>query len=227
MFEASDPSAERSAAFELRAIWVSLRALRNALAHSTTERDVGDVGALLRVLDERLEDSDELLIAAMPSARMEWDRMRRLVESLMPDEIPQPVELLQARREAQMRRDMLARLGYYSAEELADLHGSRAKNRYALAARWMREGKIFGVPLGARTVFPAFQFDSDGAAFPIIARVLRALPRADMSPWAVGLWWFTRNPLLPGEARPAELVGTRDEPRIVDAAQRLAEPLPL
>jgi hypothetical protein len=91
----------------------------------------------------------------------------------------------------------------------------------------MQEGRIFGVPLGARTLFPAFQFDSAGAAYPIVSEALSTLPRDDMSRWAVGLWWYARNPLLPGDARPAELIGTRDEQRIVDAARRLAEPLPL
>ena len=153
--------------------------------------------------------------------------MNELIASLMPTEIPQPVELLQARRSAQMRRDMLSRFGYFTAEELADMHGSKARNRYALAARWVREGRIFGVPLGARSVFPAFQFDSEGHAYPIVATVLDALPREDMSPWSVGLWWFANNAFLPGEARPAELIGTQDQERLLDAAQRLAEPLPL
>ena len=154
--------------------------------------------------------------------------MDELIASLMPAEIPQPVELLQARRSAQMRRDMLSRFGYFTAEELADMHGSKARNRYALAARWVREGRIFGVPLGARSVFPAFQFDSDGKLYPIVVRDrANVLPREDMSPWSVGLWWFANNAFLPGEARPADGSGPKDQELLLDAAQRLAQPLPL
>jgi hypothetical protein len=145
----------------------------------------------------------------------------------MPDSIPQPFELLQARRSAAMRRDLLARYGYFTAAELADLHGSTAKNRYALAARWMREGKVFGVALGARTVFPAFQFDAEGRPRAVVAQILGVLPLDDMSAWAVALWWCANNAYLPGQGRPAELVGTRDEQRLLAAAQRLSEPEPL
>jgi hypothetical protein len=182
---------------------------------------------LAREVEERLGGSEDLIIAAWPSGHEQRKRMNGLVESLMPDEIPQPVELLQARRSAQMRRDMLMYFGYFSAEDLADMHGSAAKNRYALAARWAREGRVFGVPLGARNVFPAFQFNAEGVPYPVVAQALAALPREDMSPWAVGLWWYANNASLPGEARPAELIGTQDQERIIGAAARLAQPLPL
>jgi len=205
------------------ALCLSLSALRNTLAHSS------DAGAttLIAQLDASLGASEDVMIAALPSATQERDRRAELVESLMPDSIPQPVELLQARRSAAMRRDLLTQFGYFSAEELADMHGSTAKNRYALAARWQREEKVLGVPRGARTVYPAFQFDSDGRPLPIIATVLDALPTVAMSAWAVALWWCANNAYLPGQARPVELLGSRDEQEILSAARRLSEPEPL
>jgi len=153
--------------------------------------------------------------------------MNVLADSLTPDEIPQPIELLQARRNAAMRREMLTTYGYWSAEELADMHGSKAKNRHALASRWAREGRVFTVPLGARNVFPAFQFDPDAEPYPVVADTLAALPRDEMSTWGVGLWFYANNGWLPGEARPAELIGTREQELIVIAARRLSEPEPL
>lgn len=163
----------------------------------------------------------------MTSAAKLWGHMDALADALTPNDIPQPVELLQARRNAVMRRDMLATHGYLSAEELADLHGSKAKNRHALASRWAREGRVFTVPLGARSVFPAFQFDADSQPYPVVAEVLAALPRDEMSAWGVGLWFFASNAWLPGEARPLELIGTREQELIVHAARRLSEPEPL
>lgn len=205
------------------ALWLSLAALRNTLAHSSDK----EARTLIAQLDESMGDSEDVLIAAMPSASQERDRRDRLVQTLMPDSIPQPVELLQARRSAAMRRDLLARYGCLTAEELADLHGSTAKNRYALAARWMREGKVFGVSQGARTVFPAFQFDADGRPQRVVAQTLEALPTEAMSAWAVALWWYANNAHLPGQARPAELIGTQDEKHLLAAAGRLSEPEPL
>lgn len=193
--------------------------------------DVGDedeVAKLAAALDSTTLDSEELIIASWPhSDDAVRDRMDGLAAALTPDEIPQPAELLQARRNAVMRREMLARFGYYTAEELADMQGSKAKNRFALATRWTRDGRVFSVPLGNRGVFPAFQFDEHGEPYPIVARVLAVLPRADMSPWGVGLWFYANNVWLPGQARPAELIGGREQDLIVDAAQRLSEPEPL
>lgn len=199
-----------------------VQALKDALARS--DRPEGQ--ALWEAISDIVAEHDTMMLVLPPSTDEEHERFERLVQYLTPDDIPQPVELLQARRSAQMRREMLASFGYYSAEELADRHGSKAANRYATATRWSREGKVFGVPLGARTVFPAFQFNRDGQPYPVVRDVLAALPREDMSPWAVGLWWYTSNPDLPGRARPAELVATPDEPRLVEAARELTEPQP-
>jgi hypothetical protein len=205
----------------LGALSISMVALRRILPRGSDEAT-----ALIAGL-ESIGACEDVLIAAVPSVQQERDCRDRLVQALMPDSIPQPVELLQARRSAAMRRDMLARYGYLTAEALADLHGSSAKNRYALAARWMREGKVFGVPQGARTVFPAFQFDAHGRPHPIIAPVLDALPTEAMSRWAVALWWYANNAHLPGQARPTDLIGTQDEQHIAAAARGLSEPEPL
>lgn len=209
------------------AVAVSQDTLREAIKHASADLDDPTIRALGNLFDGAFPEGGDLLIARMPSFEDARERMDRLAAMLTPDTIPQPVELLQARRNAAMRRDMLAQYGYYTAEDLADLHGSRAQNRHATATRWNREGRIFGVPLGARTVFPAFQIDADGAPYLIVAEVLDALPREAMSPWAVGLWWYADNAWLPGEAGPAELIGGPEEDRIVEAARRLAEPLPL
>jgi hypothetical protein len=199
--------------------------LRDALQLAGRE---GEASKLADALDSDALDSEELIIARWPNTGDEIrDRMDGLAAALTPDEIPQPTELLQARRNAVMRRDMLSRFGYYTAEELADMHGSTAKNRYALATRWIRDGRVFAVPLGARGVFPAFQFDADAKPYPVVTQTLAELPRADMSPWGVGLWFYANNAWLPGEARPAELIGAREQDLVVEAARRLSEPEPL
>jgi hypothetical protein len=209
----------------LLAIRVGRRTLREAIQTGGRE---GEMSKLAAALDSAALDSDELIIARWPGADAAIrDRMDSLAAALTPDEIPQPVELLQARRNAVMRRDMLARFGYYTAEELADMHGSTAKNRYALATRWGRDGRVFSVPLGTRNVFPAFQFDAHAEPYPVVAETLSALPREDMSPWGVGLWFYANNAWLPGEVRPAELIGGREQELVVSAAQRLSEPEPL
>lgn len=203
----------------------------SAVLDALDERALAAGGELsvksLREFKEHLRESENVLIAPLPSARADQERMGKLIDALMPDSIPQPVEVLQARRSAELRRDMLAEHGFYSADELADMHGSRARNRYALAARWARERRIFGVPWHGRTVFPAFQLDDDGNPYPVIGRVLAALPCDGMSQWAIGLWWHAHNAHLPEQARPSELVRGDRQELLVGAALRLAQPLPL
>jgi hypothetical protein len=207
------------------AVKIARTTLRDALQTGDGE---GDASTLANALDSAAFDSDELIIARWPdSEALARARMDDLAAALTPDEIPQPIELLQARRNAVMRRDMLAHYGYYIAEELADMHGSTAKNRYALATRWSRDGRVFSVPLGTRSVFPAFQFDADGQPYPIVGETLAALPRDDMSAWGVGLWFYAHNVWLPGEARPADLIGGREQALVAEAARRLTEPEPL
>lgn len=199
--------------------------LRMRCAPAPADRDdSGDMSPAERLAVAARTAAGSGATLAADAQRARWEA---LVDLMLPDDIPQPVELLQARRSARMRRDMLARHGYHTAEDLADMHGSRAKNRYALAARWASAGRIFGVPYGGRTAYPAFQFDEAFAPRAIVADVLAALPRKDMSPWAVALWWYANNLWLPDEASPAEVLGSDQEPAIVAAARHLAEPLPL
>lgn len=156
------------------------------------------------------------------------ERHERLVDVFMPETVEQPAEIWHAKREAEMRQDLLTHYGFYGMEDLADLHGSKARNRHQLASRWQREGLIFGVPVGARTVFPAFQIDAaEGRPHKLVADVLAAMPRAEMSPWSVALWWDAPNPRLTGHPRPVELLGTAEEGNLITAAQALSEPEPL
>ena len=192
-------------------------------------------------------DDENLLLASMAEATVEeliakdphgmWsasarqdarERHERLVDFFMPDTVDQPAEVWHAKREAEMRQDLLTQYGFYGVEDLADLHGSRARNRHQLGSRWQRDGLIFGVPLGGRTVFPAFQIDAtEGRPRKIVAEVLAAMPRDEMSPWSVALWWNAPNPTLAAHARPIELLGTAGERKLVAAARALSEPEPL
>lgn len=160
---------------------------------------------LRRLLQERTEPSTE-----------------DLADQLMPDApIPSPLKVLGARREAEARLDLLREFGAYSAEELGELR-SKAENRHALASRWRSKGKVFSVDYRGRQLFPGFQFDPSAAPLPVVADVLAALPREEMSEWEVALWWVAANEWLGGE-RPVDLLGD-DPAALPSAASRLTEP---
>lgn len=83
-------------------------------------------------------------------------------------EPPAPAALLQARRNAQARKQLLDEFGALKAVEVADLAGSTAENRSATANRWRHEGRIFGVRYQDAVYYPGFQFADDGQPLPAI-----------------------------------------------------------
>jgi hypothetical protein len=152
--------------------------------------------------------------------------MASLIDAMLPDEpppVPSEATVLQARRNAHARLELLEEFGYVTAEQIAEGR-SRADNRHALASSWRRGGRVFAVEYKGRKLFPGFQFDEQGLPRPVISAVLAALPTAQMSDWEVALWWTSANGWLDSE-RPVDRLDDRDA--LVAAAAHLAEPLPL
>lgn len=203
-----------------------LRSLRTALG--TLDGSSDAAMRLASAVDHAIEHGNALVVGyrEAPGAAAEADllaRMRVLTDQLMPDlDVPSDAATLLARRNAKRRTELLREFGALSGEQIAE-ERSRAANRHALAARWRKEGRVFGVPYRGQTLYPAFQFDDDGVLRPVIAEVLAALPRAQMSEWEIALWWTAGNGALAGR-RPVDLLDERPQ-ELAAAARRLAEPL--
>jgi hypothetical protein len=148
-------------------------------------------------------------------------RNRQLLQHLLaPAEVPSGAELVQLRRNAEARRAFLAEFGALTSKEVAELAGSRATNRAALANRWKAQGRIFAIETGGQSLFPAFQFAEDGQARPVVAEVLAALgPKA--AGWQTALWFTGANGWL-GAKRPVDLLESAPE-AVAAAARREAE----
>lgn len=138
----------------------------------------------------------------------------RLIESMLPASVPSAVTVLQARRNALAREQMLQEFGGLSSAEVADLAGSRAANKAALAHRWRQEGRVFSVPHRGVSYFPGFQFDEEGQPIPVIAEVIRRLGSRSTE-WGMALWFTANNGWLGGR-RPVDLL--REDPQAVETA---------
>lgn len=149
--------------------------------------------------------------------------LRDLVDSLTPDlRVPSAAAVAQARRNALARTELAREFGLLTSAEVAELAGSRAKNRAALANRWTKEGRVFAVPHGGQLLWPGFQFDTQGQPRPVVAELLR-LFEDEPSPWALALWFTSHTGWLDGR-RPVDLLET--EPgAVVEAARAENEPL--
>lgn len=182
-------------------------------------------------IEKSLEAQRELVLVLDTSNRAAadrqalHDRLEVLIEQMTP-----PVDLVSetaavlSQRNGQRRAELLSEFGALTGEQIAH-ERSRARNRHALAARWRKEGRLFGVPYEGQIVYPAFQFDGDGKLRAIVADVLEQLPVDRLSAWEVALWWTARNGWLHGR-RPVDLLD-EDDDALLDAAGRLAEPSPL
>lgn len=148
-------------------------------------------------------------------------RNRQLLHHfLSPAEEPSDAEILQLRRNAEARKAFLAEFGALTSKQVAELVGSRATNRAALANRWKAQGRIFAIEAGGQTLFPAFQFAEDGQPRPAVADILAVFgPKA--GGWQTALWFAGANGWL-GAKRPVDLLKSAPE-AVTAAARREAE----
>ncbi len=126
-----------------------------------------------------------------------------------------------ARRNAEARTELLGEFGALTSSEVADLAGSKAANRAALANRWRKERRVFAITHHGQIYFAGFQFGADGRPLPAVAEVLSAF--GDDEGWQTALWFTAANGWLDG-ARPVDLL-TNDPAEVAKAARREVEEL--
>ncbi|MDR9776898.1 hypothetical protein RJJ65_30440 [Rhizobium hidalgonense] len=114
----------------------------------------------------------------------------KLAEVLLPDDLERARGILAADN-VDLRDRFMAEVPHLSSTDVNKLAGSNAKNSYATAARWKKNGDIFSLSYRGSELFPAFQFE-DGRPHPAIKRVLQTLP-ASMTNWQRALWFVTAN----------------------------------
>lgn len=143
--------------------------------------------------------------------------MSELIEVLTPLTVPTAAMVLQARRNSAARLALAQEFGLLSGEEVAEVRGSSAANRSALASRWKQEGRILAVQHHGHDRFPGFQFDTEGRPLPAVSEVVALLGQG----WETALWFVASNPYLEDE-RPVDRLPS-DAAAVVAAAQREAD----
>jgi hypothetical protein len=147
----------------------------------------------------------------------------RMVEAMLPETLlPTSPAVLQARRNAEARLALISEFGLLGSGDIAQLAGSRAKNRASLAHRWKQEGRLFSVNYKGASLFPAFQFDEQGRPRPVISEVIRTLGSKSRE-WELALWFIGNTGWLDGE-RPVDLLES-DPEAVAEAARSEAEDL--
>jgi hypothetical protein len=195
------------------------------IARQPIRRYTDDAGPAVTVVQEVRQAQAAVAVTGQGGSAPEEQRpgtqrvqsLDALVHQLSPDlDIPTPVEVLQARRNAEARARLLSEFGALTSAQVADLVGSEARNRSSLAHRWRKEGRLLGVSYRGTVWYPGFQFHDDEVV-PAVAAVLHELTRAGMSDWETALWFTTPNGWL-DERRPVDLL--LGQPEVVAEAAR-------
>jgi len=133
-----------------------------------------------------------------------------------------PVTLVQLRRRAQVRRRLLDS-GWHDYAALAALRGASLESTRFAVHQAQNRHQLLVVPLGERSVVPAFQLTGTGELRVELGPVLEPLLRSGTDPWSV--WsWLTQPAALLGGAVPEVALRDPDEaPLVQHAAVRLAE----
>ena len=181
------------------------------------------LGLLLAEGRREAEGLGRLLAVTAAAWESQGRRLDELIEALTPEQpqLPTPAALLQARRNAEARSALLAESGALRSSQVAELAGSRAANRAALANRWRGEHRVVAVPVGDELLYPGFQFTSEGKPHPAVRAALAELrSNPHVSDWQAALWFVAPDGWLGGR-RPVDLLDA-DPDAVADAARREA-----
>ncbi|MCK5798616.1 MAG: hypothetical protein KAI47_15595 [Deltaproteobacteria bacterium] len=121
-------------------------------------------------------------------------------------------------------QDRIYRLKMVDAENASKLLGSVSVNPRQYANKRRLEGALLGVPHKNSFLYPAFQFDIPKRALFAVVEQVNKLLQANRDPWGVASWWTTPSERLRGQC-PYELLGTHDEPKILQLAEAELEPI--
>lgn len=171
----------------------------------------------------RLAEGTEAVVVAVGHGWLA--QVGELADALAPSaEVPTPVLLEAARRNAVDRRRAAEEFGLLTAVEVADVLDSVAANRSAAAYNLRRAGRIFAVPAPGGDRYPGFQFDPvRGRPWPALPPVLEILTATGATGWEL-LSWFTTPTGWLADRRPADLLATAPA-EVLDASRHQVEEL--
>lgn len=139
--------------------------------------------------------------------------------------IPPPAIVEQARRNVALRVAILEEFGAVTAEQIAELSASQAKNVSNTLNNWQRHNRVAAVEHGGRLYVPGFFLLGNGQPDPVAKEVLRRLDQRGFDGWSKTIWWM--GPLASlDDRRPVDiLLEFRDHhdehlhSRLLDAAE--------
>jgi hypothetical protein len=164
---------------------------------------------VIQVMTETPPDREEA-----PETWNPWESLTRLIAG----EEPASAEI--ERDTLEWRTQFLSEYECWTSAQVAKETTSTAKNRSAIASRWLAEGRIISVRFKGKTWFPIFQFHN-GSPIPAVSQVIKASPKHTTG-WDFAFFFSTPNSFIGGR-KPLELL--KGEPEALESlAQSFAGP---
>lgn len=151
--------------------------------------------------------------------KLSEDRINAILDSLIALDPRAAAEARIDLRNAEKRKEFLDEFAVIDSAKVHEISGNTGRNPSQTAAVWRKANRILGLPLGQRTVYPSFQFDEGGRPYPLMKRVLDALPD-DMTPWQTAFWLVSPSSALDG-GLPLDAIRRGDE-GVIEAARNEA-----
>lgn len=156
--------------------------------------------------------------ATEPATSVSVSAHAGIEELVTPQE--EKVENAIARDTLEWRQEFMRNYPSWTSAEVATQSTSTARNRAAIASRWQRENRIFGLRYQAQQYFPQFQFQ-DGTPVPIVGEVIKTFPE-HATGWDLAFFFTTPNANIGGR-KPLELIKTNPD-RVLSLAHAFAHP---
>lgn len=163
--------------------------------------------ASLVVQVKRVEGSRE-----QAGRRDEWNPWETLARSVADEE---QLDAETERDTIEWRKRFMSENKSWTSAQVAKESSSSAKNRAAIASRWIGEKRIFSVPFAGKTWFPRFQF-RDGRPIPAVSKVIKAF-QDHATGWDLAYFFTSPNSFI-GDRKPLELL--REDPKRLESLAR-------
>ena len=143
-------------------------------------------------------------------------QQERLVESMLGEHSPTPIDIIRAGMQANALRAVFDGTEWLTAAQIAELAGLGNANPSGTVNRWKQRRKLFALQHKGQDLYPRYLLDEGFRPLPAAEQVLAVL--AEFSPNRLASWFESRNGLLSGQ-RPRELLTTEPK-RVLEAARQ-------
>ena len=173
-----------------------------------------ELRALARKVEETLAKLAPIVVESyVAKQRRQFDQ---LVDLLLGDSSPAPIDIAKARKRAGALRAVFQGTEWLTAPQISELAGLGVANPFGTVNRWKQRRKLFALKHDGQDHYPRYLFGDDFRPLAAAEKVLSAL--AGFSASRLASWFESRNGLLGGQ-RPREVLAT-DPERVIEAAHR-------